>query len=62
MLKPLWTPTQERIKNSQMHKFMQWLSQEQDLHFSDYERVIRHMILFLAIKLCLGQSGFRGQH
>jgi len=37
MLKPLWTPTQERIKNSQMHNFMQWLSQEQDLHFSDYE-------------------------
>jgi len=37
MLKPLWTPTRDRIENSQMHKFMQWLSQEQNLNFSDYE-------------------------
>ncbi len=37
MLKPLWTPTKHRIENSQMHKFMQWLSREHDLNFTDYE-------------------------
>jgi len=37
MLKPLWTPTQERIENSQLYKFMQWLADERDLNFPDYQ-------------------------
>lgn len=37
MLKPLWTPSPDRIENSQMYKFIQWLSRERGLDFQDYE-------------------------
>jgi len=50
MLKPLWTPTKHRIENSQMHKFMQWLSREHDLNFTDYESLWQWSVDDLLIK------------
>jgi acetoacetyl-CoA synthetase len=33
----LWTPSQERIAQSRMHDYMQWLAREKNLHLKDYD-------------------------
>lgn len=33
---PLWTPSPERIAQSRMHDYMQWLRREKDLQLDDY--------------------------
>ncbi len=37
MHKPLWVPTQDRIKNSNLIKFMRFLKEKLELEFSDYK-------------------------
>ncbi|MGO2136437.1 acetoacetate--CoA ligase [Marinobacter sp.] len=34
--KPLWQPSQARINQSQLKRFMDWLREHKSLHFSDY--------------------------
>ncbi len=36
MVKPLWTPSEQRIKQSNMYRFMQEVNQRYNTHFSDY--------------------------
>jgi len=36
MAKLLWTPSEERIRNSNMYRFMQFVNQRYDRNFSDY--------------------------
>ncbi len=37
MLKPLWEPSEQRIKDSNMYRFMQSVNHTYDTHFSDYD-------------------------
>lgn len=38
---PLWTPTPERIQQSQLYRYMTWLKAERGLDFADYESLWR---------------------
>jgi acetoacetyl-CoA synthetase len=40
----LWSPTPERISRSQMRRYMDWLSRERGLTFSDYDSLWRWSI------------------
>ena len=35
--KPLWTPSPQRIAESRMQDYLQWLAREKKLAFSSYE-------------------------
>jgi acetoacetyl-CoA synthetase len=35
---PLWTPTPERIADSRLQHYLQWLAHEKNLSFSGYEQ------------------------
>ncbi len=37
MLKPLWQPSEQRIKHSNMYRFMQGVNRKYGTHFTDYE-------------------------
>ena len=37
MLKPLWQPSEQRIKDSNMYRFMQGVNRRHDTHFVDYD-------------------------
>ena len=36
MLKPLWSPSRQRIKDSNMYRFMQMVNRKHGKQFSDY--------------------------
>ncbi len=41
MLKPLWKPSEQRIKDSNMYRFMQVVNRNHGTHFSDYDALYR---------------------
>ncbi len=44
MLKPLWKPTESRIKSSNMYRFMQEINERQGKDFSDYDELYQWSI------------------
>ncbi|MBP6818001.1 MAG: acetoacetate--CoA ligase [Ferrovibrio sp.] len=39
--KPLWTPTPDRIRRSQLYRYMTWLKEKRGLDFKDYDSLYR---------------------
>ena len=37
----LWAPTPEMVERSQLTRYMRWLAENRDLHFTDYHDLWR---------------------
>ncbi len=48
MVKPLWTPSQQQIEQTNMHRFMQWVNQRFGTHFTDYSGLYQWSVEHIA--------------